>query len=338
MCNIRDVREHIKSPQRSYMWDISIIGPRIIQHGLSPFKLENVSMYAVSVNIPQRSREPIKISRLDSSVNFAGKNNAPKTLTITFFDDEALEIYEYMEAWLNSTANKSRPTYVREIEIKLKDITDQVVTGWILMSGCFPIEIADHSLNYSESGIIEQQITFIYDEILPIRKPTGNIKLLTDEGVKIVVEENQRIKNAALQTKLQSVVVTEDSLSDRLSNNREKDAAFSHKVESENRNLLEISPEQERLKFKKLTPTTTPLLLRITNPLETGVALITKGGNPLKGALKNVKKLTEGLLRNELKNQAVSIAKRIGIKNVEKLSPTILASALSGLESIITRR
>lgn len=353
MCNIRDVREQVLQPQRSYMWDISILGQRIITHGLSDRKLEDVSMYAISVNIPQRSREPIKISRLDSSVNFSGKNNAPKTITINFFDDESLEIYEYMEAWLNATATQGREKFVRDIEIKLKDVTDQVVTGRIRMSGCFPIEIAEHQLNYSESGIIEQQITFIFDEIIPIndgkhsgtqapkKMPRTEYISQSKAATNFVIADSENNKELDRLVVAKSANPSEQpSLSDRIYNNKEYENAFSHKTSQTT--ITDSSGDIQQAKFRKLTPTTTPLFLRITNPIETGFALISKGGNPLKGVKINVGKLTAGLISStgkvDVENFGVNIARRIGAKTAERLSTAVDSAALNRLESQVKVR
>lgn len=147
-----------KNPQKTYLWEISIIG-----------NSENIKTFAKSVSIPQSSIEPIIVNYMGEKVHYAGKESSPKTVTITFWDDERATMLTYLDNWFqtvhqNGTGQMTKEAdYRRTINILLNDATDLTDTSVTELSGAFIIDIAEIPLSYENSDVIEITATFQYE-------------------------------------------------------------------------------------------------------------------------------------------------------------------------------
>lgn len=149
-------------PQRSYMFDITFFD------AVNPDN--ELKFFVKSIALPGESREPIVVNHLDDTMTFSGRNSSDKRLVITFWDDQTLKIQRFLQDWIELTGNynerdavnKSR--YTKEAVVYMKDTTDFIVTGKFSLSNCFPIEIGEVNLSYEESGVVEVQATFTFDD------------------------------------------------------------------------------------------------------------------------------------------------------------------------------
>jgi len=147
-----------KNPQKSYLWDISIVGNQT-----------DIQTFAKSVSIPQSSIDPILMSYMGEKVFYAGKESSPKTITITFWDDERTTILNYLDNWFtevheNKTGHMlSESGYRRTIRLNLTDSTDLSNTSITTLSGAFIIDIAETPLSYENSDAVEVTATFQYE-------------------------------------------------------------------------------------------------------------------------------------------------------------------------------
>lgn len=147
-----------KNPQKTYLWDIGIIGGD-----------KDIKTYAKSISIPQSSIEPIIMSYMGEKVFYAGKESSAKTVTITFWDDERATILNYLDNWFtevheNKTGHMlSESGYRRSIVINLTDSTDLTNTSITTLSGAFVIDIAETPVSYENSDVVEITATFQYE-------------------------------------------------------------------------------------------------------------------------------------------------------------------------------
>jgi hypothetical protein len=163
MATIQDVRA-IQNPQKSYMWEIDV-------QALSTGTLDDLSFYAKTVSIPQSAVDQIIINHKAGKAHHSGRDASSHTVTLTFFDTESLPITKFFQDWhdvlLHNQINgggTTRDLYGADLVIRLKDSTDEVVTGEFKLSRVFPIDISEIPLSYDGSEPIELSITLSYDK------------------------------------------------------------------------------------------------------------------------------------------------------------------------------
>jgi len=153
-----------KEPQRSYQFELQVIDNNGMSTGGNDIKY-----FVKSIDFPVVSKEMIDHNFLDTKMSYSGKDSSPHNFTITFWDDEALTITDYMKKWYelsgdskyNDSVNKE--SYRRTIKIKLLDVTGIISTGEFTLFNCNPIELGTLNLSYDDSNVLEQTITFYYD-------------------------------------------------------------------------------------------------------------------------------------------------------------------------------
>jgi hypothetical protein len=154
----------VKEPQRSYQWEATIRGGR--QFSL----LSDIKFFLKTANIPAIAKENMIIDYMDKKLLFAGKDASPHIVTMTFFDDESLTVLRYFHSWMREMGeigtgiSVDKDQYARELLIRLKDTTDFITTGEIILTNSYPVEIGEIPLNYDGSDIIEISVTLSYDE------------------------------------------------------------------------------------------------------------------------------------------------------------------------------
>lgn len=161
MSNIQDVRS-INNPQMAYMYEIDILG------GAND-ALDNLTVYAKTVTIPQSAVEQIIINHKASKTHHAGRDSAAHTATLTFWDDEAMTIYNYFNTWMEIIHNSvtggsvSRDLYAAQMVIKLRNKADSSTTGTITLGQAYPIDLSDITLSMDTSDVVEISVTMSYD-------------------------------------------------------------------------------------------------------------------------------------------------------------------------------
>lgn len=161
---IQDVRRRASDPQRTYSWEVAILGP-------ATGGLPDLTLYARNVSIPSTSVEQFSIPFKAGNVYFSGRDSSGHTVNLTFWDDEAQTIRNYFENWINtqmlnqtSGGHAPKPAAVAEVVITLFDTEGQTPTGRIRLTNAFPTEIGDISLDYNNSEALEISITMSWDE------------------------------------------------------------------------------------------------------------------------------------------------------------------------------
>ena len=151
----------ISDPQASYFWEVAFFGDSKI--------FRNIKFYARETALPQSSVEMIEENWMGRKIYHSGKDNAPHTLQMTFWDNENLEVYRFLQEW-HDLINEPRyglqvnkQLYTKTIKLALKDASDLFVTGDFWFTMAFPSEISEISLNYENSGPVEVSVTFMFD-------------------------------------------------------------------------------------------------------------------------------------------------------------------------------
>lgn len=159
---IQDVRA-INNPQKSYMWEIEV-------RALSSGSIEDLKFYAKTVAIPQLAVEQVIINHKSDAARHAGRDASAHTVTVTFWDDENLSIINFFHDWMDNLIHNpnvggglTRDLYSADLVIKLKDATDDNVTGQFVLKHCFPIDLAEIPLSYDTSEPVELSVTLSFD-------------------------------------------------------------------------------------------------------------------------------------------------------------------------------
>jgi hypothetical protein len=157
---------------RSFALPGAVMNPKqvVIQHGLPPINIVD-------------------------SVTFA-------PWTVTFVDNEALEIRKYFEAWMGTIRRWENHSYATAKRYKAKKSCASILdTGnnpvhTYEFHGMFPTDISPLTVGQDNTGLIEFSVTFYYDfyKILPLNAPncvkaveeTTSLSKLAGYGVGLV--------------------------------------------------------------------------------------------------------------------------------------------------------
>jgi hypothetical protein len=157
------------NPQKAYMWEVHITdGGRV---GMVATLLDNITAYAKSVVAPSRTVEPIPFNIMGDRLSYVGKETSPRTLELTFWDDESATIRRYFDRWFQLVYEdktgiaSARQDADRNIEIRTKDTTDTAFTSITKLNGCFPIEIGPVNYSYEASDVVEVTVTIQFDSM-----------------------------------------------------------------------------------------------------------------------------------------------------------------------------
>lgn len=151
-------------PQMAYMWDITFTD---LFAGNSS---EDLRFFAKESAIPATTMESITSRYLGIEYSHSGYETSPNTFRVTFFDNQGLPVYRYMQKWMQlshftRSGLKALPkTYQREIKLELKDSTDTLVTDSFLMIDAFPIEISETVLSFNNSDVVQFDVIFKFSQ------------------------------------------------------------------------------------------------------------------------------------------------------------------------------
>lgn len=151
-------------PQMGYMWDIHF------RDVFGTDTTNEVSFFAKESAIPATTLEAVSGKFLGIEYSHSGYDSSPNTFRVTFFDNQGLPIYRYIQKWLqlshqSKSGFKALPkTYKREIILKLKDNTDTLISDSFLMKGAYPIEISETSLSFNSSEVIQFDVIFKFNQ------------------------------------------------------------------------------------------------------------------------------------------------------------------------------
>lgn len=148
-------------PQRAYLFEIKIQNP------LDPF--EELNLYARDVSIPEENSEPIEKHFMGKKFQYAGKEQSTKQVTINFWDDENLAVYQYFQLWMQLLHRRNgaqiyKEQYSHDFYIILKDTTDMFENAKFKLTNAFPTSIGEVSLSYENSEVMQFQVTLAFDD------------------------------------------------------------------------------------------------------------------------------------------------------------------------------
>lgn len=163
MTTIQDIRA-IHNPQKSYLWEVDIVG-------LSTGTLEDTAFFAKEVSIPPSSVETIVINHKSGRTAYSGRDSSDHSVSITFWDDETHQVYDFFQNWHDNLLRNpitgggvTRDLYTADLIIKLQSTDEETVTQRIRLGHAFPTEIGEVSLSYESTDAVEFSVTFSYDE------------------------------------------------------------------------------------------------------------------------------------------------------------------------------
>jgi hypothetical protein len=130
----------------------------------------NLRYHVKATAIPPIQHE--NISRHVGAVGYSyvGRDQSPKILRCTLWDNQALEAYRFFTKWIQygqygDEKIKAHPvTYWRDIRIQLKDTSNLFTTQEFMFKGCFPTEITEAQLSYDQSDAFTFDVMFHFEK------------------------------------------------------------------------------------------------------------------------------------------------------------------------------
>lgn len=168
----------VNQPQLAFMWEV-------LFRGMFASSAKNITFYAKNTAIPQVTTEAIRRYYNGVEYAYSGKDNTPRTLAITFWDNQDLEVYSYFRQWANSmndsfTGRKVRPlNYKRDISLRLKDTSDLLINGEFIFHDAFPTEVGEVALSYDDSNVMEFTVLFYFSKT----DSTGEVDSIINRGI-----------------------------------------------------------------------------------------------------------------------------------------------------------
>ncbi len=152
-----------KEPQHAYRWEF-------ITRGIFGID-EDLMFYAQRTGIPTVTQEVIRRRYAGMEYTYSGRDNSPKIVRCTFYDNQELQVYRFFHKWMKSMNDpfghrKVNPiNYKKQVEIRLKDTTDGLITESFTFENCYPTEIGEAELDYSSSGVLTFDVMFTYTDM-----------------------------------------------------------------------------------------------------------------------------------------------------------------------------
>lgn len=130
----------------------------------------NLRYHVKNTAIPPIQHEVI--SKHVGAVGYSvmGRDQSPKILRCTLWDNQALEAYRFFHKWMQyaqygDTKMKAHPAvYWRDVRIQLRDTSNLFATQEFKFIGCFPTEITEAQLSYDQSD------AFTFDVMMHFEK------------------------------------------------------------------------------------------------------------------------------------------------------------------------
>lgn len=163
MANIQDIRA-IDNPQKNYEFEVELIGS--VAGGDIPILTQRVQ----TANIPETAVETFEINYKSRKTIHSGRDGSAHTVTITYWESEANEIYRYHKEWMeNGISNsqtgqsQSRDQYTAQLVIKRFAADGTTVTQTNRLTKVFPTSIGDVQLSYDGSEVAVVEVTYSFD-------------------------------------------------------------------------------------------------------------------------------------------------------------------------------
>lgn len=156
----------VDQPQLAYMWEVSF-------EGLFSGDAKNLTFYAKTVAIPTMSTDVIKRFYAGQEYAYSSKDNSPRILRLTFWDNQRLDAYHYFQKWMftmndpQARRKVSPVNYQRRVNLDMKDTTDAFINERFVFDGVFPTEISEAVLTYDNSA------EFTFDVMMHFHRRTS---------------------------------------------------------------------------------------------------------------------------------------------------------------------
>lgn len=162
-------------------WQFQVTFPNIgniIDKALAPDLVEELTVRARSVSIPQRGLDVIKTEWFGLSQNWPSKPSMNQTVTIQFLESENMNMIKIMNDWQqkifsyksgHSRLAGKRPanqigSYVQDLQISLLNYKGEAASDKIILcKNAFPTSVEDIALAYSDSSAMMINVTFTFD-------------------------------------------------------------------------------------------------------------------------------------------------------------------------------
>ena len=161
---INNVRA-MNNPQRAYEYEVDVFG------GTFAGNLPILTQRVETVTLPSNSVDTIEVNFKGRKTLYAGRDASSHTFTVSFYDDEARDVYKFFRRWMDGSINDqitgaglTRDFYAGEVLIKTFAHDSTTITGSSRMTKCFPTEVGDVQLSYESSEHFRFDVTFAFDE------------------------------------------------------------------------------------------------------------------------------------------------------------------------------
>lgn len=163
MATIQDIRT-VSNPQRGWEFEVTVLA------GVAAGSLPILTQRVESVSIPETSVDTIEVNFKGRKTMFAGRDASSHTVSVTFWDTESREVYNFFKNWMENGISNSitgggvtRDLYATHMLIQTFAHDSQTVTGTNRLTNVFPTAIGDIQLSYDTSDHMKVEVTFSYD-------------------------------------------------------------------------------------------------------------------------------------------------------------------------------
>lgn len=158
-----------KQPQLAYMWEVVFWGANTLDQSIDK-NADMLYFQAVSTGLPEHTMSRITRYHQGIPYDYPGKDASPRTLSITFWDNQDLDAYHYFQRWmylLNDPVGSRQSRWIaRNVDIKLKDSTDLFIVERFRYGGCWPFNISEPILSYESNEQMNFTVQFSFIERL----------------------------------------------------------------------------------------------------------------------------------------------------------------------------
>lgn len=163
MTTIQDIRA-TDDPQRSYEWEVEVLG------NAATGQLSLITARAQNFTVPSKDHDTIEINYKSRKTRHAGRDASPGTFTVQFWDDEAQEVYNFFDSWIENGLSNSivgggltKDLYGVDVILRLLAHDSTTTTGQFRFQKVWPSSLGDITFDYSNSDHMTFTVTFTYD-------------------------------------------------------------------------------------------------------------------------------------------------------------------------------
>lgn len=165
MANIKDVRNLGVDVQQASSFEV------IISNDIARFGLDNdITLYAQGVQLPEQSIEQIALHHKGIPSHYRGRDATSHTFTISFFETERMEAYQYFKHWFDillqnivSGGGLNKMIYTATVRIVTQRSDEKTNTADWRFHDAFPIELGSVDLSYGNDDALKFDVVFSFD-------------------------------------------------------------------------------------------------------------------------------------------------------------------------------